>query len=372
MKKNKKLILSLTLFSIGLLIGCSDENTSSENIPDGNGEEPEVVTITTARTLDDGTVFKDGEDVHDNVVTHWAEEELGIKFVTEWTQPNDEQLNTQLRLMMSSGEKLPDVFLVSNGSIKADLIESGLVMPIEDAIEEYASPRLKELFDEFPQAFYPSTRDGVRYGIPRYSGGNGSDTLLWIRQDWLDKFDLEAPETIEELEEVMEIFVNEDPNESGQDDTLGITLSGGDGGFGRANITDSSFVFGAYGDYTPGYWSQAEDGSLVYGSIQPSIKEGLAKLNEWYEKGYLARDVAILSGGDAQDSFISGRSGIMAAPPWAHGYPLGEMAQINPDAIVKPYPHVSGPGNQAGRKGEGYIVGSFLFNSEFEHMDKFF
>ncbi|BAB04783.1 extracellular solute-binding protein [Halalkalibacterium halodurans] len=358
------------LLAVGILTACSQEGSTTED--ETNTNEDGTVTITTARTLDDGTVFKDGEDVHDNVVTRWAEEELGIKFVTEWTQPNDEQFNTQLRLMMSSGEKLPDVFQVNDTAIKADLLSSGLVMPVDEAIETYASPRLKQLFEQFPQAFYPSTKDGVRYGIPRFSGGNGSDTLLWIRQDWLDKFDLEPPTTLEELEHIMDVFVNEDPNETGKNDTIGITFAAGDYGFRGGNIADSSWVFGAFGDFVPGAWSKGDDGSLVYGSIQPSMKDGLAKIHEWYEKGYLATDFAILSAGDAQESFISGRSGIMAAPPWAHGYPIGEMAQVVPDAIVKPFPHVSGPNGQAGRRGEGYVVGSFLFNKDFEHMDKFF
>ncbi|KGA98877.1 ABC transporter substrate-binding protein [Alkalihalobacillus alcalophilus ATCC 27647 = CGMCC 1.3604] len=373
MLKKLSYLLFLFVFTSLVLAACSNDETSSDSSSDSDSKDSdEVVTITTARILDDGTVFKDGENVHDNVVTRWAEEELGIKFVTEWTQPNDEQFNTQLRLMMSSREKLPDVFLVSNNNIKADLLQSGQVMTIDEAIEEHATPRLKELFERFPEAFYPSTRDGDRYGIPRYSGGNGSDTLLWIRQDWLDKFDLEAPKTIEELEQVMDVFVNEDPNDSGRNDTMGITLAAGDNGFRGGNIADASWVFGAYGDYVPGAWSQGEDGSLVYGSIQPSVKDGLAKIRDWYEKGYLATDFAILSAGDAQESFISGRSGIMAAPPWAHGYPIGEIEQVIPDAVVKPFAHVVGPDGQAGRRGEGLIVGSFLFNSEFEHMDKFF
>jgi putative aldouronate transport system substrate-binding protein len=373
LKRSLITLLSL-LLTIGILAACSNEDAATDPSSDPSTEDSDgAVTITTARVLDDGTVFKDGEDVHDNVVTRWAEEELGIKFVTEWTQPNDEQFNTQLRLMMSSREKLPDVFLVSNNNIKADLIQSGLVMSIDEAIEEHATPRVKELFERFPEAFYPSTNEeGERYGVPRYSGGNGSDTLLWIRQDWLEKFDLEAPETLEELEHIMDVFVNEDPNESGRDDTIGITFAAGDQGFRGGNIADSSWVFGAFGDYVPGNWSQAADGSLVYGSIQPNVKDGLSKINEWYEKGYLSTDFAILSAGDAQESFISGRSGIMAAPPWAHGYPIGEIAQVVPDAVVKPFPHVTGPNGEAGRRGEGLIVGSFLFNREFEHMDKFF
>ncbi|KYG26605.1 extracellular solute-binding protein [Alkalihalobacillus trypoxylicola] len=362
MRQSKYYIVLFVFSLIPLMVACSSDSAAVDE--DGNA------IITTARVLDDGTVFKDGEDVHNNVVTEWAKEELDINFVTEWTQPNSEQFDTQLRLLMSSNDKLPDVFLVSNSSLKADLIESGLVMSLDEAIEEHAPPRVKELFDEFPQAFYPSTKDGEIYGIPRFSGGNGSDSLLWFRGDWLEEHGLEEPTTIEELEAVMETFIDE--NASGSGNTLGITLAAGDNGFRGGNIGESAWIFGAYGDYVPGYWSKDESGSLVYGSIQPNIREGLVKLNEWYEKGYLAQDFAILTGSDAQESFISGRSGIISAPPWAHGYPLGEIEQLDDDAVLKPLPHVSGENGQAGRRGEGYIVGSFLFSREFEQMDKFF
>ncbi|MBP1969333.1 putative aldouronate transport system substrate-binding protein [Virgibacillus natechei] len=366
MLKKPFVLLGITMIAMIILAACTEES-------DAESEENGLTNITTVRTLDDGTVFKDGEDVNDNVVTEWAEEELGIHFDTVWTRPNDEQYNQQMRLGMSANEPLPDVFQVTDGQMIADLIESGRVMPIDDAIEEHASPRLKELFEQFPEAFYEATdEDGQRFGIPRFSGGNGSDTLLWVRQDWLDEFDLEAPETIEELENVMDIFVNEDPDGNGSDDTLGMTLSAGDVGFGRTNIGDTSFIFGAFGDYSPGLWSEAEDGSLVYGSIQPNMKEGLAKIKEWLEKGYISQEIAIEPADQAQESFVSGQSGLMAAPPWAFDYPIGDVFQNVPEAEVKPYPLPSGMDGQAGRKGESLSTGSFLFSSEFEHMDKFF
>lgn len=366
MHKKPFILLGITMIAMIILVGCSEES-------DAESEENGLTNITTVRTLDDGTVFKDGEDVNDNVVTEWAEEELGIHFENLWTRPNDEQYNQQMRLGMSANEPLPDVFQVTDGQMIADLIESGRVMPIDDAIEEHASPRLKELFEQFPEAFYEATdEEGERFGIPRFSGGNGSDTLLWVRQDWLDEFDLEAPETIEELENVMDIFVNEDPDGNGSDDTLGMTFSAGDVGFSRTNIGDTSFVFGAYGDYAPGLWSEEEDGSLVYGSIQPNMKEGLAKFKEWLDKGYISQEIAIEPEDQAQESFVSGQSGLMAAPPWAFDYPIGDVFQNVPEAEVKPYPLPSGMDGQTGRKGESLSTGTFLFSSEFEHMDKFF
>lgn len=363
----KKYLWSRNIAAVSMagvvLAGCSGDEAESED---------DTVTISTVRTLDDGTVFKDGEDVNDNVHTQWAEEELGIDFDYLWTRPNDEQYNQQIRLGMSANEPLPDVFQVTDEQMVADLIESGRVMPIDDAIEEHASDRLKELFDEYEEAFYPSTRDGERYGVPRFSGGNGSEPLLWVRQDWLDKFDLEAPETIEELEEAMEIFVNEDPNETGEDDTFGMTLSGGEVGFTQTNMGDTSFLFGAYGDTLPFRWTEDDNGELEYGSIQPNAKEALQKLHDWREAGYISTQIGTQPEDQAQESFISGRSGFMTAPPWGWDYPIGDLFSNVPDAEVQPYPLPVNENGQGGRKAEALMTGTFLFSADFEHMDRYF
>ncbi|WP_077624668.1 extracellular solute-binding protein [Sediminibacillus massiliensis] len=367
----KKLLITAAsaALSLSLLAGCMEKSSSEDKDAEATSDSG-LTKITTVRTLADDTKFKNGEDVNDNVVTQWAEEELSIDFETMWTVPNDEQYNTQIRLAMSAGKELPDVFEVTDGQLIADLIESGLVMPIDEAIEEYASPELKEVYEQFPEAFYSATKDGVRYGLPRLSGGNGSDSLLWLRDDWLNNLGLEAPQTIPEMEQVMDSFVNEDPDGNGKDDTIGLTLASKNGL--ATWLADGSFLFGAYGDYLPMSWSKDENGELVYGSIQPSIKEGLAKLNEWYEKGYLDKEVGILDEQDAIESFVAGKSGMISAPPWAEGWPVGDAIKNNEGAEAGAYPLPTSEDGKAGRRGEQYITGQFLFSKDFEHMDKFF
>mgnify|MGYP001951435731 CR=1 FL=1 len=368
----KKLFASVAaaVMTVGMLAGCTDKEPASSNSSTKSDGGKQLVTITTIRTLKDDTKFRKGEDVNNNPVTRWAEKELGIKFKTLWTAPNDEQYYNKIRLALSSGQELPDVFMVADGLLINDLIRSGKVMPVDEAIEKYASPRLKEIFNKFPEAFYPATVNGKRYGIPRFSGGNGSDSLLWIRKDWLDKLGLQPPKTIEDLEKIMDAFVNQDPDGNGKKDTIGLTLASKNGL--ATWLADGSFIFGAYGDYVPGSWSKGKDGSLVYGSVQPSIKKGLAKLHEWYEKGYLDKEVGILDEQTAIKSFVAGKSGILSAPPWAAGWPVSDAIKNNPGAVVEPYPLPSGPDGKIGRRGEGLTVGMFLFNKNFKHMDKFF
>ncbi|QOR85902.1 extracellular solute-binding protein [Geobacillus stearothermophilus] len=360
--------LTATVLAASMLAGCTDNESASSG---GSSESKDgKVTITTVRTLKDDTKFRDGEDLNNNPITRWSEKELGIKWETLWTVPNDEQYNNKIRLALSSGQKLPNVFKVSDGQLINDLIRSGKVMPVDEAIEKYASPRLKEIYEQFPEAFYPATVDGKRYGIPRFSGGNGSDSLLWIRKDWLDKLGLQPPKTIEDLEKIMDAFVNKDPDGNGKKDTIGLTLASKNGL--ATWLADGSFIFGAYGNYVPGSWSKGEDGSLVYGSVQPSMKKALEKLNEWYKKGYLDKEVGILDEQTAIESFVAGKSGIISAPPWAAGWPITDALKNNPGAVVEPYPLPSGPDGKIGRRGEGLVTGMFLFSKDFKHMDKFF
>lgn len=369
MKKIASLLLT-TMLIASLLIGCSESATESAPSKLVNGKFEPTVTINTVRGLKDDTKFREGENIQNNVHNKWAEEKLGIKFHYLWTAPNDEQYNNKLRLALSAGEPLPDVFKVSDSMLINDLIQSGRVMPVDEAIEKYASPRLKEIFNKFPEAFYRATVDGKRYGIPRFSGGNGSDSLLWIRQDWLDKLGLEQPKTIEELEKVMDAFVKQDPDGNGKADTIGLSLASKNGL--ATWLADGSWIFGAYGNVVPEYWSKKEGGSIIYGSIQPSIKQALAKLNEWYEKGYLDKEVGVLDETKAVESFAAGKSGILAAPPWAEGWPIGDAIKNLPGAQVTPIPLPSGPEGKIGRKGEALITAMFLFNKDFKNMEAFF
>ncbi|MBW8349269.1 extracellular solute-binding protein [Bacillus sp. IITD106] len=377
MKKYVMLFLVL-LLTLVMMFGCNKQtdtkgkegNNTESKVVDGKFDPP--VTITTGRGLNTGDVkFKNGEDIHNNVHNKWAKEELGIDIKYDWIVADEgDQFNNKIRLSLSANEPLPDVMIIGDRQLASDLIESGLVQPIDEAIEKYATPRIKKLFEDFPQGFSTTTVDGKRYGVPRYSGGNGSDSVLWIRQDWLDKLNLKGPETLEDVEKIMDAFVHQDPDGNGKDDTIGVTLAM------KYNLAtwmaDGSWIFGAYGDYLPKLWSKDEDGNLVYGSIQPSIKQGLAKLNEWFEKGYLDREVGILDEEKAIESFVAGKSGIAAAPPWAADWPLPDLLANNPGAVVKAYPMPSGPDGNIGRYGEGYLTGAFLFNKDFKHLDAFF
>lgn len=381
-----KIILFLLFASVFLIVaGCSSDGGNNNSSSDSSGsdanEGPTLnedgkfdppVEITTARPVGSDYIFINGEDLHNNVHNTWAEEELGIQIKDIWETADNEAYHTQLRLSLTSSDPLPDAFIVQDEILIDDLIQSGRVMDITEAFDQYASDRIKALYEEHGYIFNQVTRDGKIMGLPIFTDGDGTSPVLWIRQDWLDNLGLEAPTTIEEFEQVMDAFTNQDPDGNGVDDTFGFSFSARDG-FNNW-MSDVGFVFGAYtGKFLPSTYQEAEDGTLKYGSVQPGIKDGLEKLSEWFSKGYLDRELAVLDPTKATEAFIQGKSGMIAGPFWMAGWPLGDIKSLYPDAEIVAYELPVGPDGKSARfmnsLNEGKVM---LFGEDFEHMEAFF
>ncbi|WP_138755023.1 extracellular solute-binding protein [Paenibacillus sinopodophylli] len=384
--KQKKWVSFMLTFVIVSVVGCSsggNGNTNeggASNRPAGNeqstqsadGKFEPPVTITTARPVGSDYTFINGEDINNNVHNKWAKEKLGIEIKDLWNTADNGAYHTKLRLSLTTQDQLPDVFIVQDVNLIADLIQSGKVKDIGEDFEKYASERIKKVYADNSAALNQVKKDNQLLGLPIFSAGDGTNPVLWLRQDWLEKLNLKEPATIEEFETVMDAFTNQDPDGNGKKDTFGFSLSGRNG---FSNwMSDVSFVFGAYtGKYIPGTWQKADDGSLKYGSVQPEIKTGLGKLHEWYKKGYLDPEMAAIDEVKATESFIQGKSGMIAAPFWAFGWPLGDVKGTNPDAKLRAYPLPTGPDGKSARY-TGYVNEGkvMMFNKDFKHMDAFF
>ncbi|MCA0755460.1 extracellular solute-binding protein [Paenibacillus sp. N4] len=382
--KQKKWISLMLVLALTSVVGCSSgggsnsgnetnatggETQSSQNA-DGKFDPP--VTITTARPVGTDYTFINGEDINNNVHNKWAKEKLGIEIKDLWNTADNGAYHTKLRLSLTTQDQLPDVFIVQDVNLIADLIQSGKVKDIGADFDKYASDRIKKIYEDNSAALNQVKKGDQLLGLPIYAGGDGTNPVLWIRQDWLDKLNLKAPTTIEEFEAVMDAFTNQDPDGNGKKDTFGFSLSARNG---FSNwMSDVSFVFGAYtGKFIPGAWQKADDGTLKYGSVQPEIKTGLGKLQEWYKKGYLDPELAAIDEVKATESFIQGKSGMIAAPFWAYGWPLGDVKGNNSDAMLRAYILPTGPDGKSSRY-TGYVNEGkvMMFNKDFKHMDAFF
>lgn len=274
--------------------------------------------------------FPEGDDFNNNTYTRYVKEKLNVVPESAW-ETDGGNYNQKVALAITSGD-IPDMMVVDRIMFK-QLLDNDLLADVTDVYDACISDELREMYDTYGEDLFEQVSvDGRMYGIPATSI-SGQHSLLWIRQDWLDKLGLEAPTTVEELEEVAKAFVEQDPGGNGEGQTIGLTLAA-DGETGKVwtdyNVSNgANSIFSAYGAY-PGSWIDVE-GEVQYGSIQPEMKKGLEVLNRFYEEGILDKEFAVRKAEDRDELVASGRVGILFCPWWGYsGIP--ESVGNNKDA----------------------------------------
>lgn len=375
MKQRKKLLVGVVLL-VTMLGGCTggsseskESQTSSKK--DSSGKYSPVLTITTAKQSEENAgKYDKGDDINNNPMIRLGEDKLGIKIDTILLGGDADNYNTKLRLALTGSEKLPDVFPIYDTQMVSDMIESGKVKAIDGDIEKYMPERLKKIYEQYPETFYPVTKDGKTYGLANTPVLDDGQVLI-IRQDWLDKLGLKAPTNLTEFEQVIKAFTENDPDGNGKNDTYGFTYSGNDI-YNVGWISDPVMLFSANsGKMLPGSWQEDSNGDLAYGSINEGNKKTLAKMAEWHKDGYLFKEAAVTSAWDAINEFIEGKAGMYMGRPWSIDS-VNDLVVNNPDAKISSYPTIrtedGGPTYQRASTFDGW----FMFNSDFNNMEAFF
>ena len=118
-----------------------------------------------------------------------------MDFVYSW-QAESSDYDETLRLEMASGE-LPDMFLVTNQSDLKALADADLIWDLTDFYEEYATDALKQRYevdDNVPLQM--ATFDGKLYGLPSSYSATDAVSYIWLREDWMEKLNLEYPKIV--------------------------------------------------------------------------------------------------------------------------------------------------------------------------------
>ncbi|MDE6053654.1 MAG: extracellular solute-binding protein [Lachnospiraceae bacterium] len=383
--KRRKVALCLLMSSVMLLGGCGSQggdssgqaadsqgnSAASTNSDSSANSDGSVLTIQIAKQLDENTGrYGSGEDINNNPMVNLAVEKLGIKMETTLLGGDAGNYDTKLRLALTGSEDLPDVFPVYGTQMIADMIESGRAKDITNDIEQYMPERLKEIYQQFPETYYPLTKDGKIYGIaccPALTEGQ----VMIIRQDWLDNLGLKAPTNMDEFESVIKAFTEDDPDGNGKKDTYGFTYSGNDL-YNTGWVADPVSLFSANsGKFIPGAWREDENGNLMYGSIHEGNRKTLERMAQWHANGWIFQEAAATGAWDAMNQFTEGKAGIFIGRPWAINS-VRDVTTVAPDAVITAYPNIcqdnGDPTYQAAQVNDGWL----MFNAAFEHMDKFF
>ncbi|MBJ6363945.1 extracellular solute-binding protein [Paenibacillus sp. GCM10012307] len=355
----------------GLPEDIGDQSVPGRSAWNGEKYDPPITLTRVVKHNTYSTTFRDNEDWDDNVFTRWLEDTLGMKTETLWAIPEENHaFSKKLLLSISRGEALPDI-VSYRGSYETmmQLMESGRFMPVDELFDKYANDIWKEAAASYPQMWENVTIGGKKYALPLLDYTMNTEPVLWIREDWLEKLDLDPPETIEDLERIMEAFTYLDPDGNGKDDTYGLAVTL------RENLnawmTDLSWLFGAYGAVNS-QWNKVGD-RLEYGSVQPAAKQALGKLSEWMKKGYIARDASTWDEVKASELFTTGKAGIIAGPHWLPDWPFPKLKSYAPEAKYRAFPVPAGPEGKRGvRAGSPAPTnGVILINKDSEHPEAF-
>ncbi len=369
------------------LVACSapsetDDNsqettstTETSTTPDGDDgpftpyEEPisvQFVRITDASSEERLSILSEGWDQvetwEDNRWTRMYKEELNVDVEYLWLV-NREQYDQKWKISMSSGD-IPDISRIEyDGLIDLNYLhEADLIQEMGSVWENYASDLTKSVtFADGEEAIMNSvTIDGQVMGIPQPKAALDSYCYLWIRTDWLENLDLDPPTTMEEFQEVMRAFVEDDPDQNGVDDTYAYLLD-------KSLWYGLEGLFWSYGAY-PDTWVETDDGSLAYGAIQPEMKDALALLQQMYLDGWLDEEFVVKDLTKAQEMVMAGKTGIMAGGHWT-SLEIASLRENDPEADFGVFEWPSATGSPVVAELELGLDSVLAARSDFEHPE---
>ncbi|WP_158630075.1 extracellular solute-binding protein [Cohnella sp. AR92] len=274
-----------------------------------------------------------GDTNDNNPMSRYFEELTNIKVVHSWEAKGDEAFGQKVSLAIASSD-IPDAMVVDRSQLRK-LIEYGMIQDLTDAYEDYGSSLVKGMYDATEGAALEEARFGGKlYGLPNIAIEADATSLLWVRQDWLDRLNLKPPRTLDDIAAIAKSFIERDPDGNGKRDTVGLagykSLVYGQ----KLNVSGFDAVFSSFHAF-PKNWVRDASGNVVYGSIMPENKLALEKLAEWYKLGLIDPQFALYK--EAQEPITSNRTGIFFGPWWMPYWPLSEAVASDTKAEWRAY-----------------------------------
>ena len=321
------------------------------------------------RIVNTGTAeLPEGMTVDDNTFTWLFEGATGLKPKALWSASGDAFYQKQSQAI-ASGE-IPDLMAVSMTQYYM-LVKSGLIADLTDELRDGNHPTIQGMYEAAGNlALDVLEVDGRIYGIPQVNAQFDGSPLVWIRKDWMEKLNLDAPKSLADLEEIAIAFMEEDPDGNGQKDTYGIpTLASFSASYGGdANLCD---IFLNVGGAAPGIWQKNEDGTVIYGSLMEGAKEALTLLNRWYEQGIIPSDFATWTSDTVSQALGDNKAGIVYSPWFGTWASMNNSINLISDAEWSAYMLPAEEGGEILSAGGNPAVNIYVVRKDFEDPSAF-
>ena len=280
-----------------------------------------------------------------------------------------EQLNVRI-----AGGELPDAFVAESTGMIPSYVEGGIAaeVPIEYIREK--APHYAAAIDKYaPNAWDATAYNGKNYGFSQPMAVY--PMAVYWNKNWLDAVGRDVPTTLEEMEDVLLAFVNEDPDGNGKKDTAGMAERMFNAVFGAYGVR---CVTGGSTGFKVEEMQLDENGYPFFPYIRPEAKEALALLHKWYDMGIIDKEFVTGEnrGGYVwfSHSFMNQKIGCTTAQvshyfmteddnydPGNMGRCMKEFRKMDPNARVVIGPAPIGPEGKSGTEGWAPIGKTIIF-----------
>jgi len=295
-----------------LLSSCSGDKPTDEVLDKINNPDPNInatgmpiVKEKTTLHMMSGRSPSTAEDWNQVASMKKMEEISNIH--VDWGLVPYDSISEKRNLALASGDYPGILHRTGLGAIDlAKYGEAGTLLAINELIDEYM-PNLKALIDGSEEIRKGITfPDGNIYSAPLLYDPEFASLLmsqkLWVRKDWLDKFGMEPPETLDEFEAYLEEVQGHNP------EAIPFTDDGDAG----AQVFAS--MMGPFGlsnrGRAAGNFDLDENGALRFWPASDGQREAVTYLNRLYAKGLIQKDIYSVSLDQVRNL---GRKGLIGA-----------------------------------------------------------
>lgn len=222
--------------------------------------------------------------------------EAGIEATLKLKMIDNASFTEKMRLMSSSGENY-DLALTSSWLNPIDdNVNRGGFMELNELIDKYGSA-IKEKVDE--RAWEAAEYNGKIMAIPSQNAYATTKSYVF-KKDLVDKYNIDYKNihTLEELESFLKVVKENEPGITPAFASQNRDIPGSE----NPDLTPVCSGLG---------WDEVNQ-KLVYKYEDPVTLEKYRKVNEYYKKGYIAKDAAIKS--DYMSEVKTGKYGVISNP----------------------------------------------------------
>ncbi len=343
-----KRMIALSLAGCLVLTGCNKQQTektdtaehtqewkTAETTPFGRYPEEVIYTLGKMTGMNNSNLPK-GDTYEDNGYTRYLKKQLNIQNKDVFEAGENDNYQETVSMTIASRE-LPDVMVVNDMDMLQLLVDNDLIEDLTQVYEDCTSSRIKDIYNSYGSEILDNvTFNGKLMALPETNIDDGP-SLCWLRKDWMDKLGLDAPKTVEDVENIVHEFVQKDPGGNGKGETVGLVCDDElTGGCGYSYEYQNDIIFASFGAF-PKQWIYNKDGEVVYGSVQNEAKAALGKLRQMYQQGTLDNNFLMRESSNIIELIVSGKCGSFFGPWWSPNNPLMSAMQKNPNAEWQPY-----------------------------------